>query len=562
MNIIKRLPGIAAVLVAAALPLLADGVKSPDARNSRSIETLAGVVRELELNYVDTVDPSKLITRAINGMLGSLDPYTEFYTQEDRENFEKLTTGDYAGIGSYITERDGGTYISGPFEGSPAAKAGLLPGDHIVFVDTVDVRKFSSSEVSSKLRGKPGTTVRVTVHRPFVGADSVKIFDITREKLHTPSVPYYTVLPDKNIGYIRLTQFIEKSPDEVREALESFKKAGVQGVVFDLRSNGGGLLEGAVDILGNFLPKGTEVLTTRGRDFQRTYKTVQSPLFPDLPLAVLIDDGTASASEIMAGALQDLDRAVLVGERSFGKGLVQGSRELPNNNLLKITTAKYYIPSGRLIQALDYSHRNPDGSVMRTPDSLTNLFHTAKGREVRDGGGLKPDVEVKAPFMKRLHYNLIRDFWIFDYANRFVASNPQIGPAEDFVVTDEMYDDFKKGIDPDRFKYDKVCAEGLKMLREAAENEGYMDEKTTEQFDKLAAMLTHDLQKDLDLQRKEVSQSLAEEIVSRYYYDRGRIIQEIKDDLDLDKAVEILSDKEAYNKLLAAPAKKPAKKKK
>ena len=391
----------------------------------------------------------------------------------------------------------------------------------------------------------------VTVRRPYV-TDSILTFEMVRGKLVEPSVPYWGVI-DGNTGYIRVTQFIEQTGKDVREALESFKKdPAVKQIVLDLRGNGGGLLEQAVDIVGNFVPKGTEVLRTRGRDAksEKIYKTTHTPIFPDIPLAVLIDGGSASASEITAGSLQDLDRAVLVGSRSFGKGLVQSTMQLPYDGLLKVTVAKYYIPSGRLIQALDYSHRNPDGSVARTPDSLTNVYKTLHGREVRDGGGLKPDIEVDWGQVSRLAYNLVRDNWTYDFANRYANTHPTIPPASEFVITDEIYEDFKKSIDPKKLKYDKVLDEILKELRKTAGEEGYLNDQTTALLDSLSPLMTHNLSHDLDNRREEVSGYLGAEIAQRYYFDKGKIIQDLRNDEALKKAEAILSDPAELNKML------------
>lgn len=537
--------------------------KSKDNAVARNLSTFSSIVRELEMNYVDSIPVDKSFQTAIDALLMTIDPYTEYYSPDKRDELSKMTTGEYGGIGSYIMERDGITYISGPFENSPAAKAGLRAGDGILRVDTTNTVGMPSDKVSALLKGKPGSKMRLQVKRPFV-ADTIQTFEVERAKVVTPSVPWSGVVAD-GIGYIRLTSFIEKSHDEVKSAVETMmKEQPLKGLILDLRSNGGGLLESATAILGEFLPKGTEVLRTRGRDKkdERIYKTSHSPMLPDMPLVVLIDGGSASASEITAGAIQDLDRGVLVGSRSFGKGLVQSTRPLPYEGLLKLTVAKYYIPSGRLIQALDYSHRNPDGTVARTPDSLTNVYHTANGREVRDGGGLKPDVEIDWGKGNRLVYNLVRDYWIFDYANRYAASHESIPPVDQFEITDEIYEDFKKSIDPEKFKYDKVCEDMLKNLREAADAEGYMNDETKAKFDELGKLLTHNLQSDLDLKRKEVSEYLAEEIVSRYYYEPGRIRQELKDDKGLRRAIEILQHPDEYRKLLAAPSAKVAKGKK
>lgn len=545
----------AAAMAAVAVPqsLAVDPSSSHDASVARNLTTFNALVKELEMNYVDTIRPKEAFNSAIAAFLSTVDPYTEYYSAEQRSDLTKLTTGqfDYGGIGSFIMQRDSASFISYPMEGAPAAKAGLRSGDQIIRVDSVDTSHMGSEAVSKLLRGQAGTPLTVTVRRPYV-TDSILTFEMVRGKLVEPSVPYWGVIDD-NTGYIRVTQFIEQTGKDVREALESFKKdPAVKQIVLDLRGNGGGLLEQAVDIVGNFVPKGTEVLRTRGRDAksEKIYKTTHTPIFPDIPLAVLIDGGSASASEITAGSLQDLDRAVLVGSRSFGKGLVQSTMQLPYDGLLKVTVAKYYIPSGRLIQALDYSHRNPDGSVARTPDSLTNVYKTLHGREVRDGGGLKPDIEVDWGQVSRLAYNLVRDNWTYDFANRYANTHPTIPPASEFVITDEIYEDFKKSIDPKKLKYDKVLDEILKELRKTAGEEGYLNDQTTALLDSLSPLMTHNLSHDLDNRREEVSGYLGAEIAQRYYFDKGKIIQDLRNDEALKKAEAILSDPAELNKML------------
>ncbi len=545
----------AAAMAAVAVPqsLAVDPSSSHDASVARNLTTFNALVKELEMNYVDTIRPKEAFNSAIAAFLSTVDPYTEYYSAEQRSDLTKLTTGqfDYGGIGSFIMQRDSASFISYPMEGAPAAKAGLRSGDQIIRVDSVDTSHMGSEAVSKLLRGQAGTPLTVTVRRPYV-TDSILTFEMVRGKLVEPSVPYWGVI-DGNTGYIRVTQFIEQTGKDVREALESFKKdPAVKQIVLDLRGNGGGLLEQAVDIVGNFVPKGTEVLRTRGRDAksEKIYKTTHTPIFPDIPLAVLIDGGSASASEITAGSLQDLDRAVLVGSRSFGKGLVQSTIQLPYDGLLKVTVAKYYIPSGRLIQALDYSHRNPDGSVARTPDSLTNVYKTLHGREVRDGGGLKPDIEVDWGQVSRLAYNLVRDNWTYDFANRYANTHPTIPPASEFVITDEIYEDFKKSIDPKKLKYDKVLDEILKELRKTAGEEGYLNDQTTALLDSLSPLMTHNLSHDLDNRREEVSGYLGAEIAQRYYFDKGKIIQDLRNDEALKKAEAILSDPAELNKML------------
>ena len=539
-----------ASVAVAALGLTLSAQKSHDASLARNLNNFNSIVKQVELHYVDTINTDQSFKAAIEAFLASTDPYTEYYSADDQEKLQKMTTGEYGGIGSYIMQRNGSSYISQPMEGSPAAKGGLRPGDHIIRVATTDVEKKESDLVTRLLKGVPGTQVRVTVKRPYV-ADSIQTFEITRAKVQEPSMGYDTII--NGIGYLRLTSFIDKTPAEVRRVLEKFKEdKGLKGIVIDLRGNGGGLVESAVDLVGCFVPKGTEVVHTIGRDplQEKIYKTTRKPIFPEIPLAVLIDGGSASASEIVAGSLQDLDRAVLIGSRSFGKGLVQTPVQLPYGGLLKVTVAKYYLPSGRLIQAVDYSHRNADGTVARVPDSLTNVYRTANGREVRDGGGLRPDTTVDWGKINRLVYNIVADNWAFDFATKFTVANPTICQPKDFEITDEIYGDFKKFIDPEKFKYDKVCEELVKQLRTAAETEGYMNDETKAQLDRITELLTHNLDHDLDTHRDEIAEYLGSEIVGRYYYDKGKMAFELKNDKALKLAEEILKDSNLYNKEL------------
>ena len=530
--------------------------KNDKAAITRNLDIFNSVYKELQVFYVDSIDAEKSINTAINAMLNDIDPYTEYIPAKDQDAFKTMTTGEYGGIGSYIMERNGKVYISEPYEGSPAQRAGLKAGDLIVKIDNDTTLGWKSSKVSERLKGQAGTPLTVVVQRPYV-EDSIITINLMREKIQVPSVPYYAVVKD-NIGYIYLTSFTDKSAKEVRDALVELKKdPRVKSIILDLRSNGGGLLESAVKIVGLFVPKNTEVLRTKGKGHlnEKVYKTTSSPIDTEIPLAVFIDGGSASSSEIVAGALQDLDRAVIIGSRSFGKGLVQSTRQLPYDGLLKVTIAKYYIPSGRLIQAIDYSHRNPDGSVARIPDSLTNVFKTAHGREVRDGGGITPDIKVTYPTANRLTYNIVRDNWAFDYATRFAATTPTIASAHDFVITDSIFNDFKKFIDPDKFQYDKVCEKMLSDLKETAKIEGYANDSINAQFEILEGMLKHNLDKDLDNNRKEISELLASEIIKRYYYQKGQIIESLKSDIALDSAAVILNALNAYRKILS-PVKK------
>lgn len=540
---------VVAFLLAAIITAYAAPQKSGDAALARNLTTFNAIVKELKDNYVDSIAPDRAFGAAIDALLGTIDPYTEYYPVEEQDALQKMTTGEYVGIGSYLMDRDSSTYISAPMEGSPAARAGIKAGDRILRVDSIDVSHKLSADVTKVLRGRPETPVTIQLLRPYA-KDSIVTVTLQRELLRQPSVPYYTVFD--NTGYILLTSFINKSPAEVKAALEEFKAdPRVKNIVLDLRGNGGGLVESAVDILSYFVPKGTEVVRTRGRDeaSERVYKTTRSPLFPDIPLAILIDGATASASEILAGAVQDLDRGVLVGSRSFGKGLVQSTRPLPFSGVLKVTVAKYYTPSGRLIQALDYAHRNEDGSVSRIPDSLTHEYKTLHGRIIRDGGGLAPDSVIDWGKVNRLVYNVVRDNWSFDYATRFEAQHPQVAAPEDFVITDDIYADFKKSIDPKKFKYDRVMEEAMKQLRDIATEEGYMGDETTAAFDSLQKLLIHDLDRDLDTHRPEIEEYLGSEIMSRYYYDRGKTAYMLRNDKALKAARDILNS-DRYNKIL------------
>ena len=527
--------------------------KSKDMSVARGLNTFSSIVKELEMNYVDTINSETAFKDAIDAMLQTVDPYTVYYPKEDREDISQMTTGEYAGIGALLLYKDGGTYVSEPFENSPAYKGGLRAGDRLLKVDTVDVSKFTVDKVSKLLRGRPDTQVRIRVQRPYV-RDSILNLTVTRAKIRNSSVPYAGVLPD-SIGYIRITQFIEDTGKDVRAALDSFhaEAPGLKGVIIDLRGNGGGLLEQAVDVASNFVPKGTEIVRTIGRDKDATkiYKTMRKPLYPDMPVAVLTDGGTASASEILAGAMQDLDRGVLVGTRSFGKGLVQTTRPLPYGGVLKVTVAKYYTPSGRLIQSLDYKHRNPDGSAARVPDSLTHAYKTLHGRTIRDGGGLQPDSTVNWKKVNRLVYNVVSDNWSWDFANKFKATHPTIPSADKFVITDSVYNEFKAFIDPKKFKYDSAMEEATEALRKVADEEGYINDETTAAFDSLKKLLTHNLDRDLDTHRKHIEEYLGGEIVSRYYFDRGRTQYGIRDDEGVDAARGILKDKALYKRILS-----------
>lgn len=555
LQTMRKLPVILLVISAAAL-IAVGATRSSKSDISRNLDTFASIYKALQTSYVDTIDADKSMNTAISAMLNEIDPYTEYIPESEQDEFLTISTGEYGGIGAYIMQRpEGGVQVTEPRDGTPSQKAGLRPGDMFLVINGDSVTNADSKTVSNMLRGQAGTDVKVTVKRPYV-TDSILDFTITRSKIDINPVPYYGV-ERGDIGYIQLTTFNDKTYEKTRDALKALKSnPAVKSIVLDLRGNGGGLLESAVQVVSLFVPKGTEVLRTRGKGMQneRIYKTPYQPVDTDIPLAVLVNSGSASSAEIVTGALQDLDRAVIVGDRSFGKGLVQSTRQLPYNGLLKVTIAKYYIPSGRLIQAIDYSHRNADGSVGRIPDSLTTVWHTRAGREVRDGGGITPDLKVELPDGNRLLYNIIRDNWSFDFANRYAATHATIPPAEQFEVTDTIFNEFKAFINPDKFKYDRTTDLIMEQLEKAVKTEGYLDTAVQAQMDTLKNLLRHDLNHDLDLNRKAISQYLAGEIVERYYSERGGIIQALKTDIELDSAAAVLHSPERYRRILA-PAK-------
>lgn len=529
--------------------------RSSKADISRNLQIFNAIYKELQTQYVDTIDADATMQTAIRAMLSTIDPYTEYFPADNQEEITSISTGQYAGIGSVIMRRGDSVIIHRPQWNTPSRRAGLRHGDVLVSVGDWDVpRNADVSEVSKRLRGQAGTHVAVKVRRPTAG-DSILTVDIVRGAIKVDPMPWYGMLDD-SIGYIRLTTFNENSADAVKKAVTDLKtRPGLQGLILDLRDNGGGLLESAVQIAGLFVDKGTEIVSTRFSDSTKvkTYRTPKKPLDTDIPLAVLINDGTASASEIVSGSLQDLDRAVIIGQRSFGKGLVQHTRPLPYDGIFKVTVARYYIPSGRLIQAIDYSHRDENGRVTRIPDSLTNVFHTRRGREVRDGGGITPDIKTTAPEGNRLLYNIVNDFWSFDFANRYAADHDSasVGDPRSFVITDSIFEAFKSSVDPDRFKYDRMCESGIKFLREAAENEGYMNDSVAAEFTRLEGMLRHDLNHDLDHNRKAIIDILDSEIADRYFSDAELIRRSVSSgDADVDSARAVLTDRTRYNRIL------------
>ena len=519
---------------------------------SKQLDIFNALVKEVEMFYVDSIEIHKLIRQGINAMLRGLDPYTEYIPEEEMENFKFITTGEYGGIGAYIRSREGGTVITEPFEGMPAAEAGLKAGDVIMAVDTVNTERLPSERVSELLKGVPNTKMSVSVQRP--GEKNPRSFNLIRKQVVVNQVVHYDVYGE-NTGYIYLQGFTEKSAQEVKTAFEDLKKNHhIESLILDLRGNGGGVLESSVQIVNLFVPKGKEVLSMKGKVSQldRTYRTYNTPVDTLMPVVVLIDGSSASASEIVSGALQDLDRAVLVGQRSYGKGLVQSTRNLPYDGKIKVTTNKYFIPSGRCIQQLDYSHRYTDGKVEAIPDSLTSVFYTANGRPVRDGGGVRPDIEVDEQKLPTMFYYLKyadRDFILFDYITEWASKHNTIAAVEEFNYSDEDYESFKKYMLGKNFEYDRQSERALKALKDVAEFEGFMEEDDS-LFIALEEKLKPNLERDLERYKKEIKQHISSEIIKRYYYQRGEAQFNLRNDPTFEKALEVLKNKELYHNTL------------
>ena len=532
------------------LPLGAVAQKKENTNSaiSRNLELFNDIYKQLDLFYVDSLNADTVIGWGIRSMLQQVDPFTDYYPDDDEE-LRQMATGKYAGIGSIIrySRKEQRAVISEPYEGTPSQLAGVRAGDVILSIDGKDVKGMGTPKVSGMLRGEAGTTFELKVRR---GREE-KTFLITRQMIQLPQVPYSGMLSDGQTGYIFLTGFTEGACREVRDALEEVRRQGAKRLVLDLRGNPGGAVNEAVDIANLFLPKGKKVVYTKGKMARtnREYYTATEPVDSLMPLVVLVDGGSASASEIVSGALQDFDRAVIMGTRTYGKGLVQMMRELPFHGTLKLTTSRYYIPSGRCIQAYDYRHLNADGSAGVVPDSLTKVFHTAGGREVRDGGGIKPDVEVKPDSLPTIVSELVSSDEFFDCVTNFCLAHPTIPPVGEFRLSDEDYAAFADSIGASGFEAGKPAKELLKVLRDVIRREGYL-EATRAELDALEAKLTYDVRADLMRFRKEVEPYLYDEIVHRYYYQKGGVQQQLLDDPCIERALQVLSDKDKYKKIL------------
>lgn len=515
---------------------------------SKQLNIFATLFREVNMFYVDEVNPGDLVSTGIKSMLRSLDPYTVYYPESEMEDVKLMTTGEYAGIGSIISKKGDKVIIREPYKNSPAAKAGLLPGDVILSIDGNSVKNKNTEDVSTMLKGQPGKEITIKIQREFEAKPIEK--KIIREKIQIPSVPYYGMVNDTT-GYVYLTSFTDKSASDVRDAIITLKNKGAKAMILDLRGNTGGLLDQAVEVVNFFVPRGSKVVSTKGKVKQsdKEYTATKNPIVPDMPLAVLIDRGSASASEIVSGALQDLDRAVLIGERSFGKGLVQSVRDLAYNTKLKVTTGKYYIPSGRCIQALDYSHRNPDGSVGKVPDSLITEYTTKAGRKVYDGGGINPDIQIDPEKFARITEELVIQDLTFDFINSYALKHPEIGSIRDFKITDDIYNQFKQYLKEKQFSYETETQQLLDKLIKAAKTEKYYD-GSQEQIVQLQKDFTHSIDRDMDVFKDEIITFLTEQFIQRYYFMEGVIEYKATHDKEVIKATEILANQDEYKKLL------------
>lgn len=516
---------------------------------SRNLDIFATLFRELNIYYVDETNPGDLMKKGIDDMLASLDPYTNYIPESEIEDYRFMTTGQYGGIGSLIGSRNNEVIITDPYEGFPAQKADLRAGDVIVELDGKPIKGKKNDEVSKLLKGQPKTSVKITIRRE--GEPNLIDKNVVREEIKIKSVSYSGII-DNDLGYIRLTGFTENAGQEVKNALQALEaKTKLKGLIFDLRGNPGGLLNEAVNIVNIFVNKGVEVVSTKGKakEWDKTYHALNNPVDTEIPVAVLVNSSSASASEIVSGSLQDLDRGIIIGQRTFGKGLVQTTRPLSYGAQLKVTTAKYYIPSGRCIQALDYSHRNDDGSVGKIPDSLITQFKTKSGRTVYDGGGVMPDFVTDIRQLSPISQSLLLKYLLFDYATMYRNTHPSIAPAKEFHLSDAEYAEFVKWISAKDYDYETKSEKILDEFKTTAEKEKYFSAAAAE-FEVLKKKISHDKNADLQKFKDEITELLENEIVSRYYYQSGQIEASFKNDLEIKKATEALKNKDVYSSIM------------
>lgn len=541
-------------IVWGALLLVAGGsfaaTSQPDFLLGKNIQILFNMFRDVSLFYVDSVDADRLLENAAAGMVFELDPYTELIPEKEMADFEIQATGKYAGIGAIIRKSGDYVMIAQPYKNFPADKAGLVVGDVIVAINGESIKGYDATKVSNMLKGTPGTSVKLTVEKLLTGEQEE--VEIKRERIVISGVPYYGVI-DGNVGYILHNDFSEDCSQDVLAAFEALKKQGITSLIIDLRGNGGGILQEAVKILSMFVPKGTTVVSMKGRseDSNETFVTTTDPVDTEIPIAVLVNSMTASAAEIVSGSLQDLDRAVLVGQRTFGKGLVQVTRPLGYNAYLKVTTAKYYIPSGRCIQSVDYAHRNEDGSVGMVPDSLIKEYKTVAGRKVYDGGGIMPDVRLDPNYTSIFTMSLYAKGYIEDFANDYYKRHREGIDVDTFTLSDEEYGRFEAFMADKEVEYDSETQEALKELRRKAEREKYAD-RISEELDRIAEKLKEDKEADLESFKDDVRKLLEKEIILRYHYNGGVARHVSLNDPEVHRAVEVLKNGEEYRRILTS----------
>jgi len=521
---------------------------------TKNLDIFTTLYKELNTYYVDTLNPEKLMQSGIHNMLEGLDPYTDFIPEEDMEDYRMQTTGKYGGIGAIIGTRGEWVMVTEPYEGFPADKAGLRAGDKIIEVDGKNAKNYKTDQVSAMLKGKPGTEVIVKFKRLQAdGSEAEMSTKMTRQEIKVKNVPYFGMVDD-NVGYIRLGSFTERAGAEVKSALMSLEAKGkLKGVILDLRGNPGGLLNEAINVANVFVDKNKEIVSTKGKldEWNKSFPTINDPVDLKIPVVVLADGGSASAAEIVSGSLQDLDRAVIIGQKTFGKGLVQSTRSLPFNAKLKITTAKYYIPSGRCIQAINYAERNEDGSVKRVPDSLKVAFKTKySGRTVYDGGGIDPDIEIEPEKFSNIAFSLLTKNHIFDYATEYRAKHDKIGPAKLFELDDKGYADFVSWVSKKEYDYTTRSEKILEQLKTTAEKEKYSD-AIKDDLEAMKKTMMHDKTHDLQKEKAQIKSLLEEEIVSRYYLNTGRTESSFKSDTEVKKAVDLISDEGKMKGILA-----------
>ncbi|MEX2592725.1 MAG: S41 family peptidase [Anditalea sp.] len=519
---------------------------------AKNLDIFASLVRELDSYYVDEIDPDELVTVGINAMLEELDPYTEYIPEENSDDFRMMTTGEYGGVGALIGNRTGTNMILMPYKGFPAQIGGLRIGDQLLKIDSIEVMKKGTSEISELLKGPANTEVKVMVKR---GEDTLTI-DLTRKKIVISNVPYYGMINGET-GYIKLTDFTTSASSEVRKAIIDLKEQGAEQLILDVRDNPGGILKEAVEIVNLFIPKGREVVRTVGKleSVNSVYKTERSTLDKDIPLAVLINERSASAAEIVAGALQDYDRAVLVGRKTFGKGLVQSTIPLSYNSQIKVTTAKYYIPSGRCIQAIDYSDRDEEGNGKSIPDSLRKKFKTKSGRVVLDGAGIEPDKEIESKIYGPITYSLVARSLIFEYANSFFLENDSIAAPREFTVSEEVYKDFVNWLEGKEYDYTTRVEKAIEDLVKYSEKEKYYEDIKNE-IASLSKSVSHSKEQDLITFKEEIKGALRDEIVSRYYYQEGAVEASLDKDIEIAQSMQVLNDQNQYELMLKPMAKK------